>query len=153
MPSPHWTLETASGLILVSSVLGELDARVPGREIQPRLWFAPEPSAASSMTERWQAVEDYIAAANETTIRTGRRADGTPYYREETTGFPAVDSFLVSLTPESGGSTGVWAVITGGRDQSTVTRDRLQWELSLVVLTADSGESRSTIESTYSDPL
>jgi len=134
MANLPWTIGTAQGDVVANNLQDPLPTIQIGETIQPRFRFTPGAGVSDPET-RWEALSPYVRAASEQTIRASRNADGEGYYREDTSGFDDVDSFLVSVEPPAKFSgSGVWGVITGGRDRSNSVRTVLRWDLDVVVL-------------------
>jgi len=150
-----WRIETASGDVRADFLDGTLFNTSPGASISPAFVFASD-GVDSSPRTRFDALETYVDAAHErTTIRTGTTSTGQPYYREELSGYPDVDSLLVALVPEQHDRGAVWAVLRGGGGETpSVERDVFVWSLEATVLERyDSADTRTGIEDAYSDEV
>ena len=145
----HWTIETDRGIITANGHEGRLFDSAPGSEISPRFAFWDDGSA-----DRHAALQRLVDAASEQTIRIGE-SGGRPYYRERLAAFEDVDSLLVGLAPDGDRRGAVWAVVTGGRDETpSIERELYIWTLECVVLRRmQPGDDRESIEAEFTNEV
>lgn len=162
MPDITWTLslrESGNAVdthVTVNGIRGDSLEAVPTNRDSTVLDFSHDIANTSTYRTRFEIARKLLEYAHQPVFGPEGDYEGTPWYRENIPPAAPVDSQVVQLSPSEDlrdlSFGGVWALVTGGREQDVTFNPKL--ELELFVLAADEDYTyRTDVESALGEAI